>query len=298
MAHEKQYAVWSPWWWQTAPRAMPNYTNAFLRDFWVTGDGLDKQFSHDHQLKVHFTDILYIERFFFGWPLALCIILCARLWWKDPTARHVLLLLGAFYAAAALETRIVPHYFAPATALCYILAASALLALRKSGPGGPRMRIFTSWSVAGLFILATGLALFTPDNLFFFGEKDYHVRAKRAAVVEQLSHEPGRQLVLVRYGPHHDLFEEFVYNQADIDDARIVWARSLGASKDDELIHYYGDRNVWMLEEDGNLVLTRYVTGTKGTITLQTLDQPLGKFRFVLSSNPDFTYRLQMITYQ
>ncbi len=80
-----------------------------------------------------------------------------------------------------------------------------------------------------------------------------------------MGHEPGEQLVLVRYGPRHDAWEELVYNRADIDQSRIVWAHSLGFEKDSELIRYYSKRKVWLLEENGETKLKRYLPSTEST---------------------------------
>jgi len=74
----------------------------------------------------------------------------------------------------------------------------------------------------------------------------------------QIASEPGKQLVLVKYGPKHDLFEELVYNPADIDSARVVWARSLGAQLDRALLEYYRGRKIWLAEENGDLQVTPY----------------------------------------
>jgi hypothetical protein len=61
--------------------------------------------------------------------------------------------------------------------------------------------------------------------------------------------------VLVRYGPHHIVYEEWVYNAANIDQSRIVWARAMPGGKDDELLRYYPDRRVWILDDDGKVTL-------------------------------------------
>ncbi len=44
-------------------------------------------------------------------------------------------------------------------------------------------------------------------------------------------------------------FEEWVYNGADIDASRVVWARDLGA-ENKKLLRYYPDRTAWLLEPD------------------------------------------------
>ncbi len=73
---------------------------------------------------------------------------------------------------------------------------------------------------------------------------------RRAIVAEDLARIPGKLLVLVRYSPSHIFQDEWVWNAADIDGSRIVFARDLGASGDSELIRYYSGRKVLRLEPD------------------------------------------------
>jgi hypothetical protein len=44
--------------------------------------------------------------------------------------------------------------------------------------------------------------------------------------------------------------DEWVYNGADIDGQRVVWARDLGDSENQKLEHYYPDRKLLLLEPD------------------------------------------------
>jgi hypothetical protein len=73
---------------------------------------------------------------------------------------------------------------------------------------------------------------------------------ERAALETQLRSLPGPQLVLVRYRANHDPLLEWVYNGADIDRQKVVWARDMATEKNEELLRYYRDRRVWLLEPD------------------------------------------------
>jgi len=77
------------------------------------------------------------------------------------------------------------------------------------------------------------------------------VNFERGRIFAQLKAVPGNHLVIVRYGPEHDIwYNEWVYNEADIDHAKVVWARDMGPVKNKELIEYFRDRHVWLVEAD------------------------------------------------
>jgi hypothetical protein len=73
---------------------------------------------------------------------------------------------------------------------------------------------------------------------------------RRILVNEQLKPMPGQILIFVRYWPQHIFQDEWVYNEADIDGARVVWARDLGEPENEKLRQYYPARSVWLLEAD------------------------------------------------
>ena len=61
---------------------------------------------------------------------------------------------------------------------------------------------------------------------------------------------PGKQLVIVRYGPKRNCLDQWVYNSADIDKSKVIWAREMDAANDLDLMHYYKDRKVWLVRMD------------------------------------------------
>ena len=77
-----------------------------------------------------------------------------------------------------------------------------------------------------------------------------HFGTEREKVEEQLERLPGKQLAIVRYTDTHNSMDEWVYNAADIDHSKVIWARDMDAANNDKLIRYYNDRQVWLVQPD------------------------------------------------
>jgi len=54
----------------------------------------------------------------------------------------------------------------------------------------------------------------------------------------------------VRYAEDHNVHDEWVYNGADIDGARVLWARELDPIQNAKLFAYFKDRSVWLVTPD------------------------------------------------
>ena len=61
----------------------------------------------------------------------------------------------------------------------------------------------------------------------------------RKPVETQLASLPGEHLVLVLYSKDHNSGEEYVYNEADIDHAKTVWAREIPGMDLGPLLTYF-----------------------------------------------------------
>lgn len=72
----------------------------------------------------------------------------------------------------------------------------------------------------------------------------------RKPVEQQLAALPGEHLVLVRYSKDHNPGEEYVYNEANIDHAKTVWAREIPGMDLKPLFDYFRNRDVWLYEPD------------------------------------------------
>ncbi len=81
----------------------------------------------------------------------------------------------------------------------------------------------------------------------------------RKPVEKQLAALPGEHLVLVRYSKDHNSGEEYVYNEADIDHSKTVWAREIPGTDLAPLFNYFRNRDVWLYEPDeDDQTVTRY----------------------------------------
>ena len=77
-----------------------------------------------------------------------------------------------------------------------------------------------------------------------------YVSKDRANVAREVLSRPGKQLCLVRYTRDHDGWQEWVFNGADPQSERLVWARSLDPETDRRLIEAYPGRQVWLVKPD------------------------------------------------
>jgi hypothetical protein len=254
VAHERQYAAASAFFWVKSAR--PVYRHEALRQFWEDWDLQRKAFLREHFFLTRLPSFASIENFYLGVPLFLVILACSPAIVKSRRTRAAFWLLVLFLAGLGVNLEFVPHYAAPATVLFYIVAAGAFRCLRHWRPR--RAWIGSAVYAAALLGIAVQLAAgaFRPEHRFLFDKRDF--QAEHARIRGFLSALPGKQLVFVRYGPQHDIHSEWVYNRADIDGSAVVWARSMGRDKDSALISYFGDRRVWVLDENGAARISPY----------------------------------------
>jgi hypothetical protein len=138
-----------------------------------------------------------------------------------------------------------PHYAAPLAASLFILLVQAMRHLRHAQIQGRPVGILMTRLVVFLAIdwvvIQAGQVARHPMVGWATG---------RAELVRKLDSLPGQHLVLVRYSPEHNVHHEWVYNAADIDHARIVWAREIPGQDLRPLLNYFNDREIWVLEPD------------------------------------------------
>jgi hypothetical protein len=74
----------------------------------------------------------------------------------------------------------------------------------------------------------------------------------RTAISQRLAALPGKHLIIVRYEPDHNIHDEWVFNGAEIDSAKVLWARELDPRQNAALLAYFKDRTIWLVDPDAD----------------------------------------------
>jgi len=187
--------------------------------------------------------------------------------WRNinPDTRFLLVVCGALMAGSTVAIKgawFLPHYAAPITSAILALVLKAMRRVRDLEWSGRAAGVFITRAVPLICLLLLALragagplhiplpGVWPAGGIPSWCSPGHHNMA-RASTLKRLSQYPGSQLVIVRYAPDHEIcYHEFVYNEADVDRAKVVWARDMGVAKNAELINYFKDRHVWLLEPD------------------------------------------------
>ncbi len=141
-----------------------------------------------------------------------------------------------------------PHYAAALTCVIFLLLVQAVRHLRTIRLGGRPLGLALSWAI--IFLLATEVGSNVQRHVCDPLEWTCAGDPSRTAIVRKLSQTPGKHLIMVRYEEDHNLHDEWVYNGADIDTAKVLWARELDPAQNAKLFAYFKDRQVWLVEPD------------------------------------------------
>jgi hypothetical protein len=239
-----RYFIWQE------PRPDPGYNHEVMRRFY---ERELRDFETNRTLSgflAHTADkVATTWRVFLG-P-ALTLPLMALPWViRDRRMRFPIVVAVVFVAGLSVETWVLPHYAAPATGLVVLFVIQGMRHLRLWRRGVSAMGAALVRAVPMVLIAMIAFRLCAAVMHLPVEPPWPRGNLHRARVLDRLQHTPGVHVVIVRYGPQHDVDDEYVYNRADIDRAKVVWARDRGNARNEELLHYFSNRQMWLLEPD------------------------------------------------
>jgi len=263
LANERTYDPAPSFPWQLL-RPAPLYHHAVLRDFYrlhATG-----QFQESRTItgfvRMKLNVLMTLEFFYLGTVLTLPLLMALAtvpygLSWKDisPSTRFLLFVCGAVIAGSMLPIYFFPHYDAPIACALLALVSQAMRHVRSRQWRGRPWGLFMTRAVPLVCVLmlvirVSASPLHPPSTWPPTWSSPAPTNLDRATVLAELENRPGRHLAIVRYGAGHDVHREWVYNRADIDHSKVIWARDMGPAQNKELIDYFHDRHAWLIEAD------------------------------------------------
>jgi hypothetical protein len=256
VVHEATYAVEPLFIWQQ-PRPEPPYRHRVIRDFHVElalapyrqqqslKDWLSSSWErYSFLTAVHFpTSLRYLV-------LSLLVLTIPRAVRTDSRLTVLLIVFVGFVIGTLPEIFMSYRYTAPAAGLLFVLVLQTLRHVRlwrwQGRPLG-RSLVRVSLLTCVLAFLLTTVRIFTATSE---GLDLNQWAANRAATIESLKQQGGQHLIIVRYGGQHSSHQEWVYNEADIDNATVVWAREMDPARNRKLLEYFKNRHAWLLDVD------------------------------------------------
>jgi hypothetical protein len=189
--------------------------------------------------------------YFFLWP-ELCLFVGALPWvLRDRRMRFLLLEFGVSMAAMLAAVWSQPHYAAPILCVLIALLTQGMRHLRKwvvgqreVGIGLTRATVLFSILIC---VIYTEMAWRNPHTNSFVGAEGVWALPgnwARAEIISKLDSVPGEHLVIVKASDEVSK-GEWVFNGADLDHGKIIWAHELPGKSLHPLLEYYSTRHVW-----------------------------------------------------
>lgn len=238
------------------PKPPLEYHNQQFEDFYNGWEREDYNNSWHDILNVSSEKLIRGGSTYFWWGSAL---LSPGLFFAFFDRKMRLPLLTLFLVTAGFFSSIwsMAHYVAPLTCVIFLLLVQAIRHLRTISPRGFPIGLALSGAAVCLLAIDIGVSvgIHHCDPLIWTCQGD----PSRAAIAEKLAHTPGKHLIVVRYNEDHNIHDDWVFNGAEIDGAKVLWARELDGEQNAKLFAYFKDRQVWLVTpDDDNTKLIPY----------------------------------------
>jgi hypothetical protein len=243
-----------PFLWQR-PGPAPVYQNAVFEEFYTKWE-----LASYARVKQHYLKMMRSRAYDF-WRVyvrpAFTLPLLALLWVsRDRRMRLFLAIAVIAILGQAVQTWFPTYYAAPLVGVVFAFVIQCLRHMRLWVWRGHRVGETLTVAICGtcVIVFVSVAATFIAGQNILENETSWASTSSRlrdrSFVRACLEKQPGKQLVIVPYLPGHNVHYEWVFNRADINGAKVVWARDLGAAENKELLAYFHERKAWLVEPD------------------------------------------------
>jgi hypothetical protein len=174
-------------------------------------------------------------------PLLVNLRALIRLILRNRWARIAFTTYSMVAIGIMLETYSYLHYWAPIVALNYYFVVQAVRLWQRNSQRFGRVVVPLMICLAAILLSARVVQRSMAET------SNLSPGVQRASLLARLEKRPGKHLVLVRYGPEYSIHREWVYNGANIDAAKVVWAHDMGPLENCKLVDYFKNHLIWLL---------------------------------------------------
>lgn len=246
--YDRQYGFVSSFLW-LPPARLPSYRNPAMTDFAIRFE-LESLKAARSSVVSHIVRTVAIALYFTViWsPIALLVLAPQRSSAEADRTTLFILLVSLVFLDQIMYVQ--AHYVAPILGVILARCAMAMDLLRHWQIRKRPVGAVLVGCLVGLMLLDPLLHSSDLETPGFRAPYYDQFKRDRKVVISELNQHPGEHLVFVRYSKEHIPHCEWVYNGANIDSARIVFARDLGDSSNLALARYASQRMVWVLKPD------------------------------------------------
>lgn len=249
-AHSEQYMIVPAFLWQRIADDKKSYSHESLRvhhEEWEVPFYQTQRSLRGFLLtRARFLD--HIWSFYANWVLTIPIVVGLCLAIKRPYSIAVASMICVF-AATMLTTWSADRFVSPVGSVFFLLVT---LGMRQLAKVCMNSRIQSS-IIASVPVLILVMMLGFQKQVITPDRASVHpMKQRRVEVLQRLTEEAGQDLVFVRSTPRPDSYFEWVYNGANIDQQGVVFARYRSVEDNLNLIAYYANRRVWLLDVGAN----------------------------------------------
>lgn len=248
--------------WQSV-RPIPDYRFKVFRDYYLnfqlpqyTAVQTARGFATVTWLKIKRLSAFYFGAAL-GFPLLMALFMGGFRNMFLTRLRFLSLVAAITLVGLFLEVQYLPHYAAPLTCVFTCFIVQAIRYVRVWGRHRRPIGLLAMRAVPILCFISLVVGAVQIGSGCYFTQDwphswySVHIgNLDRVQIAKRLTQMPGRHLVIVRYEPGHSVHDEWVYNSSDIDGSKVVWARDMDPAQNQELIRYFHDRRVWLLDPD------------------------------------------------
>jgi hypothetical protein len=238
--HQEQSLIIPRFIWEQ-PRLELPFISKFMRDFaMIEYDEYQQHIGVANVLTMGVRDSIELIGEYFT-PAMLLLAALAAMRARERRTRTALIVVVAL---PLIHMMIIPITRVPYFAM--LLGAIFVLVIAGMRCFPPALR-----SLAVAVTLTTQVAAYVHELPAIALRAHEPPAVRQTQEIERLAQIPGKHLVLVDYVGDRQPLYDFVHNGAEIDHARIVFARSLDPQRDRATLEYFADRTVWLLTYDG-----------------------------------------------